>query len=77
MKKLLLLCVFISPLAMADEAAKPEETVTLSQEATAPLFERVRGALNRAVKDGKVVATTTGSTNDSPAATSAPARKTN
>ena len=72
MKKLLLLCVFISPLAMADDSSapantgKPEETVTLSEQATTPLLERVRGTIIRAVKDGKIVATAT-----------TPAKKTN
>lgn len=67
MKKFLLLAVLVSPFAMADEsttnapatAAKPEETVTLSQEVTAPLWERVRGAHERALKEGKVVASNT------------------
>lgn len=71
MKTILFLSLLLSPAAFADEATtastgKPEETVTLSEQATTPLFERVRGTIIRAVKDGKIVATAT-----------TPAKKTN
>ncbi len=64
MKFLVLFSILISPLAFAEgESGKPaatpattEETVSISQEATAPLFERVRGAHTRALQTGKVVA---------------------
>lgn len=60
MKTLALLSLLVSPVALAEEAPtattppKTEETVTLSEEATAPLFERVRGAHLRAQQNGKV-----------------------
>lgn len=71
MKNVVFLSLLLSPVAFADEATtantgRPEETVTLSEQATTPLFERVRGTIIRAVKDGKVVATAT-----------TPAKKTN
>ncbi len=52
--------LLFATIAMADEAPttpRTEETVTLSEEATAPLFDRIRGAHMRAIKDGKVAAT--------------------
>lgn len=62
MKFVMLFSMFLSPLAFAEGETpvtpKTEETVTLSAEATAPLFERVRGALTRAQQSGKVVAMT-------------------
>jgi len=58
MKFAVLFSILISPLAFAEgeTTATTEETVSLSQEATAPLFERVRGAHTRALQTGKVVA---------------------
>lgn len=79
MKTIILLSFMLSPLAFADEAStatppKTEETVTLSEEATAPLFDRIRGALGRALKDGKVVAS---SQSAAPATAAPSAPKTN
>jgi|GEM_PF-4918270 len=60
MKFVLLFSMLLAPLAFAEGETpvtpKTEETLTLSAEATAPLFERVRGALARAQQSGKVVA---------------------
>lgn len=63
MKYVLLVSILLSPVAFAEgettapaTPAKTEETVSLSQEAIAPLFERVRGALVRAQQSGKVIA---------------------
>jgi hypothetical protein len=62
MKYAVLFSILISPLAFAEgeavapAAPKTGETVSLSAEATAPLFERVRGAHIRAQQNGKVVA---------------------
>ncbi len=63
MKFVLLFSMLLSPAAFAEGGAAPaaapaktEETVTLSAEATAPLFERTRSALTRAQQKGQVVA---------------------
>ena len=62
MKYVFLFSMLMAPVSFAEgEGAtttppKPEETVTLSAEATAPLFERIRGAHIRAQQSGKVVA---------------------
>jgi hypothetical protein len=71
MKYLTLFSLLLAaPFALAEDGATPaaatttgtpaktEETVTLSEEATAPLFERVRGAHLRAQQNGKVAAVT-------------------
>jgi hypothetical protein len=63
MKYLALFSLLAGSVALAEDnapttplsgASKTEETVTLSEEATAPLFDRVRGAHLRAQKNGSV-----------------------
>lgn len=64
MKTIVIFAILLSSSAFAEESTtattppKTEETVTLSEEATAPLFDRIRGAHVRALQSGKVVATT-------------------
>lgn len=65
MKFVLVASLFLAPFALAHadsgensapKAVKTEETVRLTDEASQGLFERIRGAHLRAVKQGKILA---------------------